>query len=82
MALKTEGQSQSHIFKDISLSITAHFQGYIHLNNRTFSKSLNVVIHLRHPPSRGALLRTGGYGEQDVIVLTIPMLAITDFWLR
>ena len=33
----------SHIFKDIPLSIAAHFQGYIHLNNRTFSKPFNVA---------------------------------------
>ena len=26
----------------------------------------NVAIHLRHPPSRGALLRTGVHGGQDV----------------
>jgi hypothetical protein len=32
----------------------------------------NVAIYLRHPPSRGALLRTGGYGGQDVIML--PMV--------
>lgn len=35
----------------------------------------NVAIHLRHPPSRGALLRTGGYGGQDVanFQFSIPM---------
>ena len=33
----------------------------------------NVAIHLRHPPSRGALLRTGGYGGQDVKVLPLPV---------
>jgi hypothetical protein len=31
----------------------------------------NVAIYLRHPPSRGALLRTGGYGGQDVKVLPV-----------
>jgi hypothetical protein len=33
----------------------------------------NVAIHLRHPTSRGALLRTGGYGGQDVKVLPVPV---------
>ena len=32
-----------------------------------------VAIRLRHPPSRGALLRTGGYGGQDVKVLLVPV---------
>ena len=33
----------------------------------------NVAIHLRHPPSRGALLRTGVHGGQDVKVLPVPV---------
>lgn len=40
--IEFEGQYLSHIFKDISLSIIAHFQGCIHFNNRTFSKPINV----------------------------------------
>jgi hypothetical protein len=36
----------------------------------------NVAIHLRHPPSRGALLRTGGYGGQDVKVLPVPIFNV------
>ena len=31
----------------------------------------SVAIHLRHPPSRGALLRTGVHGGQDVKVLPV-----------
>jgi hypothetical protein len=33
----------------------------------------SVAIHLRHPPSRGALLRTGVHGGQDVKVLPVPV---------
>ena len=36
----------------------------------------SVAIHLRHPPSRGALLRTGGYGGQDVKVLLVPIINV------
>ena len=33
----------------------------------------NVDIHLRHPPSRGALLRTGVHGGQDVKMLPVSV---------
>ena len=34
---------------------------------------LSISNHLRHPPSRGALLRTGGYGGQDVADCQFPI---------
>jgi hypothetical protein len=33
----------------------------------------NFAFHLRHPPSRGALLRTEVHGGQDVKVLLVPV---------
>ena len=38
----------------------------------------NVAIHLRHPPSRGALLRTGVHGGQDVKVLPMPIFNVEE----
>jgi hypothetical protein len=42
----------------------------------------NVAIHLRHPPSRGALLRTGVHGGQDVKVLPVLVFNTNEAWGR